>query len=383
MPLTDSATEHLAAERPSRLAAARRLLGELELDAILVQRRTTSRYLSGFVLRRGDDATSAYSGSLLFTADRAWILADNRYVEQAADEAPGWELVLTAESLAVELPPLLGGAAVRRLGLEADRTSHAGWEALAAAAPGVELVPVEDRLGELRLLKSPAEIEAIGRACALGDEAFAHVCEHVAPGMTERGVARIIAEFFEDHGAEDLAFDSIVLVGARASMPHGTPGDVKVTIGQPLLLDFGCQVDGYRSDMTRTVFVGQPSAEARHRHELVAQAQDAAFEAVAVGAPASAPHQAAQTSLADAGYPGAFSHAVGHGIGLDVHEPPSLKSSSTPLQAGMVFSIEPGLYLPGDIGIRIEDIVALEDGGPRFLTNAPRGAVVIGQGVAA
>jgi Xaa-Pro aminopeptidase len=383
MPLTDSATEPLAAERPSRLAAVRRLLGELELDAILVQRRTTSRYLSGFALGRGDEATSGYSGSLLVTADRAWILADNRYVEQAADEAPDWELVLTAESLALELPPLLRGAGVRRLGLEADRTSHAGWEALAAAATGIELVPVEGRLAELRLLKSPAEIDAIGRACALGDQAFAYICEQVAPGMTERVVARMIAEFFEDHDAEDLAFDSIVLVGARASMPHGTPGDAKVAVGEPLLLDFGCQVDGYRSDVTRTVFVGEPSAEARHRHELVARAQEAAFRAVAVGAPASAPHQAAQAALAEAGYPGAFSHGVGHGIGLDVHEPPTLKTSSTPLRAGMVFSIEPGLYLPGDIGIRIEDIVALDDGGPRWLTKAPRGAVVIGQGVAA
>jgi Xaa-Pro aminopeptidase len=383
MPLTISAAEQLAAERPSRLAVVRQLIGELELDAILVQRRTTSRYLSGFALRRGDEATSGYSGSLLVSADGAWILADNRYVEQAADEAPDWELVLTAEPLFVDLPPLLGEAGVRRLGLEADQTSYASWHALAAAVPGVELVPVEGRLADLRLLKSPAEIEAIGRACALGDEAFARVCARVSPGMTERDVARMIAEFFEDHGAEDLAFDSIVLVGARASMPHGTPGDTKVAVGQPLLLDFGCQVDGYRSDMTRTVFVGEPAAGARHRHELVVRAQEAALRAVAVGAPASAPHLAAQASLADAGYPGAFSHGVGHGIGLDVHEPPALKTSSTPLQAGMVFSIEPGLYLPGEIGIRIEDIVALEDGGPRLLTAAPRGAVVIGQGMAA
>jgi Xaa-Pro aminopeptidase len=201
--------------------------------------------------------------------------------------------------------------------------------------------------------------------------------------MTERGVARLITEFFEDHAAEDLAFDSIVLVGARASMPHGTPDHTPVRLGQPLLLDFGCQVDGYRSDMTRTVFVGQPDPQARRRHELVVGAQQAALAAIRVGGPASAPHQAAQAYLADAGYPGAFSHGVGHGIGLETHEPPSLKTSDAPLRAGMVFSVEPGLYLPGKIGIRIEDIAILEEGGPRLLTASPREAIVIGEKQAA
>jgi len=233
------------------------------------------------------------------------------------------------------------------------------------------------------VVKTRAEVDAIGRACALGDRAFDHLMSTVRPGMTERAVARVITEFFEDHGAEDLAFDSIVLVGARASMPHGTPKDTPVQSGQALLMDFGCQVDGYRSDMTRTVFVGEPDPLARRRHELVVGAQDAALAAVRVGAPASAPHRAAQTFLADAGYPNAFQHGVGHGIGLETHEPPSLKTSDTPLRAGMVFSMEPGLYLPGDIGIRIEDIVVLEESGPRLLTASPRQAVVMGERQAA
>ncbi|MGH2489609.1 MAG: M24 family metallopeptidase, partial [Candidatus Limnocylindria bacterium] len=208
-----------AAERPMRLAALRDLVARLELDAILVQSRATSRYLSGFSLRRGHESTSGYSGALLVTADRSWILADNRYVEQAAAEAPGWELVHTTQDLPVELPHLLTGAGIGRLGLEADRTSHAAWEALSVASRPVELVAIEPHLRELRSVKSPAEIDAIGRACALGDRAFGHLVSTVRPGMTERAVARLIAEFFEDHGAEDLAFDSIVLVGARASMP--------------------------------------------------------------------------------------------------------------------------------------------------------------------
>lgn len=372
-----------AEERPARAAALRKLLVERALDGILVQSRATSRHLSGFALRRGDESTSGYSGTLLVTTDRSWILADNRYLEQAAAEAPGWELVLTADPLPVALPPMLAEAGIRRLGLEADRTSHAVWQALLAAAAAVELVPVESDLAELRIVKSAAEIDAIGRACALGDRAFDFVVAAVQPGMTEREVARLITQFFEDHGAEDLAFDSIVLVGARASMPHGTPDHTLVRLGQPLLMDFGCQVDGYRSDMTRTVFVGQPDPQARRRHDLVAGAQQAALAAIRVGAPASAPHQAAQAYLTDAGYPGAFSHGVGHGIGLETHEPPSLKTSDAPLRAGMVFSVEPGLYLPGEIGIRIEDIVVLEERGPRLLTASPREAIVIGERQAA
>ncbi|HEY7738124.1 MAG TPA: Xaa-Pro peptidase family protein [Candidatus Limnocylindria bacterium] len=373
-----------AAARPARLERLRGLIDRLQLDGILVQTQTTSRYLSGFAIRRGDESTSGYSGTLLVTADRAWLLADNRYVEQAAAEAPAWELVHTTELLPAEVGGRLTSAGVRRLGLESDRTSHASWLSLAAAAPDVELVAVEAELAELRLIKDATEVEAIGRACALGDEAFSYLCGAIRPGMTEKAVARMIATWFEDHGAEDLAFDSIVLVGARASMPHGTPDDTRVEAGQPLLLDFGCQVDGYRSDMTRTVFVGEPTDEARRRHEAVEAAQQAALDVVAIGAPRSAPHEAAQAFLADAGFPGAFRHGVGHGIGLDTHEAPALRTRATgTLEAGMVFSIEPGLYLPGDIGIRIEDIVALEASGPRLLTRAPREGVVIGQGAAA
>jgi Xaa-Pro aminopeptidase len=381
--LTVTGADPFRAERPARLAALRELIASLDLDGIAVRAPTTSRYLSGFALRRGDESTSGYSGALLVTADDAVILADNRYVEQVDVEAPDWERVLTADPMPAELARLVAGRGIRRLGMESDRTPHAVWLGIEAASPGLELVPVEDSLSELRIRKSAAEIEAIGRACELGDAAFAYLCDTIRPGMTERSVARLISGYFEDHDAEDLAFDSIVLVGARASMPHGTPGDARVEAGKPLLLDFGCQLDGYRSDMTRTVFVGEPDDRSRRQHEAVAEAQQAALRLVTVGAPASAPHEAARASLAEAGYPNAFSHGIGHGIGLDTHEPPSLKSSPAPLQAGMVFSIEPGLYLPGEIGVRIEDIVALEATGPRLLTRSPRDAVVIGEGIAA
>ena len=214
--------------------------------------------------------------------------ADNRYVEQAA----------AARRTGISSKPPSGGRKpIARNGRRpsprprrgSDDARHVagagGSRARCRAGPG------RSSLAELRLLKSAAEIDAIGRACALGDEAFAHVCDVIRPGMSELAVARLIATFFEDHGAEDLAFDSIVLVGSRASMPHGTSGQEVVAEGEAPLLDFGCRVDGYRSDMTRTVFVGEPSSEARQRHALVVQAQAAAPAVIAVGAAASAPHR--------------------------------------------------------------------------------------------
>ena len=168
-----------------------------------------------------------------------------------------------------------------------------------------------------------------------------------------------------------------MLVGARAAMPHGSASEAMLEAGQALLLDFGCQVDGYRSDMTRTVFFGEPDAEARRRYEAVRDAQQRAFEAVAIGVIGSAVDAAARQHLEAAGLGEAFSHGLGHGIGLETHEDPRLLSWQRPLEAGMVFTLEPGVYFPGEMGIRIEDDIVLEDAGPRRLTHAPRELLVL------
>jgi Xaa-Pro aminopeptidase len=362
----------------ARLAALRGLLDERSLDGVLVSRSANKRFYAGFRLGDAEGPTSGYSGTLLVTRDASMILADSRYTEQARAEAPGWELVATSGALAEELPPLLVRHGVAALGLEASALSHADWAAIAEAAPGVELHAVDEELVPLRIRKTPEEVEAIGRACALTDACFDHLVAFIRPGMTEQAVAWELESFFRANGAEGLAFEPIVLAGARAAMPHGRASTARIEEGNVLLIDFGCTVDGYRSDMTRTLFVGEVPDDIRRYHDAVREAQAAAMDAIRPGVNGQELDRIARERIEREGVP-PYGHGLGHGIGLETHEPPRLrKSEAYVLEAGMVFSVEPGIYLPGVTGIRIEDIVALEDAGPRLLTNSPRKPVVIG-----
>ena len=360
-----------------RVARSRMLLDALGLDALLVSRNANKRYLSGFTIARGDEGTSGYSGTLLLTRDAQILLADGRYMEQATDEAPGWEVRRTRGRLATEVADLFARVGTGRCGVEARVVSHAEWTALTEAAPGVELEPLDDALAELRLRKEPAELAALERACSLTDACFAHLLATVQRGMTEQQVAWELEDWFRHNGAEDLAFEPLVLVGARAAMPHGAPSAATLREGEPLLIDFGCQVDGYRSDMTRTIFVGEPSLRQRELYAIVLAAQQAAYDALRPGVIGAEVDRAARDVIERAGFGEAFSHGLGHGIGLETHEAPSLLSYQEALRSGMVFTLEPGIYLPGEIGIRIEDDYLLTADGPRRLTSAPRELIVI------
>jgi Xaa-Pro aminopeptidase len=368
-------TTTIPSQTDARVARLCGLLDEHGLDGMLVSRAANKRYFSG--LRLLDEEESTWPGTLLVTRDATVLLADSRYTEQAEREAPGWQVILTTGGIGQDLPPLLERQEVASLGMEAGVMSHADWSALATAAPGVELHAMDDEIAPLRLVKAPDEVEAIARACELTDACFAHLVEFVTPGMTELEVAWELESFFRRNGADRLAFPSIVLAGPRAAMPHGQPSDATIDAGNVLLIDFGCSVDGYRSDMTRTLFVGTVPEHVRRVHDAVREAQAAAFEALAVGVNGQEVDAVARRVIEDAGFE-PYGHGLGHGIGLEVHEPPSLrKNRPYTLEAGMVFSVEPGVYQPGVTGVRIEDIVVLEESGPRLLTNAPREALVI------
>ena len=361
----------------SRLTALRRVLDERSLDGVLLSRTANKRWYSGFRLSDAEGPTSGYAGTLLVTRHAALILVDSRYTEQAATEAPGWTVVATGRALHEELPSLLLEHDIRALGMEAAVVSHADWAALAEAAPGVELHAIDEELVPLRLLKTSMEIEAIGRACALTDECFALLNTSVRVGMTEQQVAWEIEAFFRANGAEGLAFDTIVLAGPRAAMPHGRPSAATVERGNVLLIDFGCIVDGYRSDMTRTLFVGDVSDDIRRWHDAVREAQALAMAGLRPGVNGQEVDAVARERIAREGVE-PYGHGLGHGIGMETHEPPQLRQSRPyTLEAGMVFSVEPGIYLPGVTGIRIEDIVVLEESGPRLLTHSPRKPVTI------
>ncbi|HEX5451800.1 MAG TPA: Xaa-Pro peptidase family protein [Candidatus Limnocylindrales bacterium] len=376
------------AARPGRLARLRNRLEGAGLDAYFGVRSENGRYLTGFQLADGEEKVSGDSGRFLVFVDRLVVLADSRYREQAREECPDAAVEPCYHDLVERWPDLIAGC--RRVGLEAGFISHATWMNLAEAAPEVELVAVDGWIEEDRAVKEPSEIERIEAACAVADAALERLLPSIRPGVTERDLALELEWQMRTNGAEALAFDVACLAGPRAALPHGSPTDRPVTAGQVLLFDFGAQVAGYRSDMTRTLFVGQPRDEDVSLYRLVASAQQDAFDALeAAVEQGSRPSgrsidAVARSIIVEAGHGDDFGHSLGHGIGLATHELPTLgpRAPEAPLPSPTVFSVEPGVYLPGETGIRIEDLVAYDAAGGRLerLTRFPREVTIVGDG---
>ncbi len=383
-----------AADRPARLARLRESMARDAVDVYFGVSRENTRYLTGFVLGDGEEKVAGDSGRFLVSAGDLVVLADSRYREQAEEECPGTRIEESYYDLPQRWAGLIGslrsrgGGRVRRIAVEAGLVSHALWQALEGAAPDVELVPAAPWVDELRAVKQPGEIERIASACSVADAALARLLPSIRPGVTEHDLALQLEWEMRTHGAEALAFDVTCLSGPRAALPHGSPGERRVTAGEVLLFDFGAQVAGYRSDMTRTLFVGEPTPDDLELYRLVAASQEAAFRLLATAA---AGHEAptgvsvdaaARDVIAAAGHGEQFGHGLGHGIGLATHESPSLSRRAAPaaLPWPTVFSVEPGVYLPGRTGIRIEDLVSFdpESGAVERLTGFPREVTVVG-----
>lgn len=376
-------------DRPARLARLRARFADASVDAYFGVRREHSRYLTGFVLGETEVASAGVSGQFLVTGDEVVIIADSRYAIQARREAPDCRLFDWYQDLDARWPELMASAGVRRVAVEAGFVAHATWQRLTAAAPGVGLVPVEGWLEADRAIKTPAELERVAAACAVADRALAALLPDIQPGVTERDLALRLEWLIRTGGAEALAFDVACLSGPEAALPHGSPGDRPVLDRAVLLFDFGAQVEGYRSDMTRTLFVGEPVARDLAVYELVAAAQAAAIQAVetAVAGGGELPSGRAVDAVAravitDGGHGDHFGHGTGHGIGMATHELPYLGPRDTEevLPPGTVFSVEPGVYLAGETGVRIEDLIAIDTAAGRVdrLTQFPRDVVVVG-----
>jgi Xaa-Pro aminopeptidase len=392
-PPTPSALEAWAeadrAARPARLGRLRDRFDGAGLDAYFGVRPEHQRYLTGFALESGEEKVAGVSGQFLVGAEEVVLLADSRYTIQARRQAPETRLEEVYGDLPTRWPALLGALGARRVGVEAGFVSHATWQRLAEAAPDVELVPVEGWLEADRARKEPSEVERIAAACAVADRALAGLLPDIRPGVTERDLALRLEWAMRTGGAEALAFDVACLAGPEAALPHGSPGDRPVLDGSVLLFDFGAQVAGYRSDMTRTLFVGEPSARDLGIYELVSTAQAAAIATLetAVAGETVLPSgravdATARGIIAAAGHGERFGHGTGHGIGLATHEAPSLGKSAVdvPLPSPTVFSVEPGVYLAGEMGVRIEDLVLLDADAGRLerLTRFPREVLVVG-----
>jgi Xaa-Pro aminopeptidase len=318
---------------------------------MLVTRPPNVRYLTGF--------TGSY-GHVLITTDRAVLLTDRRYEGQSARECPGVEVRAGAE-----LGPAVLAAAtdlgVLRVAFESAGITHETFGSLERL--GLELVPTLAVVEPLRWVKDEAELVALRGAQAVADEVFDIVVGKLAEGMTERDVALEIDLGVRRLGAEGPAFDTIVAFGQHAAEPHHRPTDRPLGRGDVVKLDFGCVMDGYHSDMTRTVALGEPPAALREVHAVVHAAQRAGVDRVMAGATGGEVDAAARDVVAEAGYGDAFTHGLGHGVGLEIHEGPSLRvGGEDVLPAGAVVTVEPGVYLPGLGGVRIEDMVLVRDG---------------------
>ena len=388
------------AARPYRLARLRARFDGAGVDAYFGVRPEHTRYLTGFALADGEEKVAGNSGQFLVSGGEVTVLADTRYAIQARREAPDARQFEAYNDLPTRWLELLKSAGVRRVAVEAALVPHAIWGRLAAAAPDVELVPVEGWVEADRATKEPAEIERIAAACAVADRALAALLPEIRPDVTEANLALRLEWLMRTGGAEASAFGVACLSGPEAALPHGSPGDRPVRDGTVLLFDFGAQVGGYRSDMTRTLFVGEPSERDLRIYELVARAQGAAIAAVeqaaaracrtglSAGDPAHvlpsgrAIDAVARDVIFAAGHGPHFGHGTGHGIGLATHEAPSLGrlASDDPLPSPTVFSVEPGVYLEGEMGVRIEDLIALDATAGRVerLTRFSREVVVVG-----
>jgi Xaa-Pro aminopeptidase len=377
--------------RPARRDRVRSRFADAGIDAYYGVRRENIRYLTGFALAEGEEKSSGSSGQFLLAGDDLVLCADSRYTVQARREAPEARMEIVYGDLIRRWPELVASIGAKRVGVEAGFVPYATWQKLAAAAPDVELIPVDGWIEADRAVKEPAELERITAACAVADRALAGLLPEIRAGMTEADLALRLEWSMRTAGAEALAFDVACLAGPEASLPHGAPGDRPVVDGHVLLFDFGAQVAGYRSDMTRTLFVGAPSDRDVDLYELVARAQAIAIDAleVALAAGGELPSGRAVDALArqvieDAGYGERFGHGLGHGIGLATHEAPTLgkRAADTPLPSPTVFSVEPGIYLDDETGIRIEDLVSIEAAAGRLerLTRFPSEIVVVGAG---
>lgn len=353
--------------RADRLVA---LLDERELDALLITHLVNVRYLTGY--------TGSNGVALVGLHDLRCFVTDFRYVTQAEQQVHGFERRIGEQDLLDDAVTALPAGDVR-LGIEDQHMSVRMFDRLREALPAsVELVPAGGSVERLRTVKEAAEIERIRAAAELADAALQRTLEDGLAGRSERAVALALEQEMRRLGAERPSFDTIVAHGAHGALPHAVPRDAEIAPDSLVTIDWGAQLDGYCSDCTRTFAVGEPGTRAREVYELVLQAQLAGLDAVQPGVDGRDADAAARAVIAAGGHGERFGHGLGHGVGLEIHEAPRLsKTSEATLAAGHIVTVEPGVYLPGELGVRIEDLVVVTDDGHERLNGLPKDLTVV------
>lgn len=346
-------------------------LVENGLDAILLTDPKNRFYVTGF---------HSSAGAVVVTQNDAWLFTDSRYIEAAEHTAAGaYHVGLNdrEHSLSALVRRVLDQSHATKVGGEEASLSYQeyiGYE----KALGCQLIPAQGLVMQLRAAKTPEELEKMVKAQEITDRAFQHILTFLRPGVTEQAVAAELMYAMMKDGAERMSFDPIVVTGVRSSMPHGVPGQTVIQRGDFVTMDFGCIYEGYCSDMTRTVAIGSASEEMRKVYGIVLEAQLAGIRTAKAGVLGRDVDKAGRDVIESAGYGEYFGHGFGHSLGLDIHEAPNASpAGTTEMPLGCVCSAEPGIYLPGKFGVRIEDVVVYEENGCRVLTKSPKELLIV------
>ncbi|HOP79339.1 MAG TPA: Xaa-Pro peptidase family protein [Armatimonadota bacterium] len=354
----------------ARLQKVRQQMEKRNIDALLINNISNIWYVSGF---------SGSMGTVVITPDRAILLVDGRYILQATQQAKGFEIVEYHQAIDPfeAASGQLNKLGAKRVGFESDYLNYSSFMRLRElVSDSIELIPVQRTIEEVRIVKEPYEIELTRKAVKMADDCFNHLVTVIKPGMTEREISFEIVKYLFEHGSDQLAFESIVAAGPHAAVPHFKPTDTVVERGQMVKVDFGAVVNGYLSDLTRTVFLGEPDEKQREVYNVVLEAQLAAIDAIRPGKKGKEIDAVARNYIASKGYGEYFIHNLGHNIPKN-DGPGFTPESETILKPGMILTVEPGIYIEGWGGVRIEDDVVVTDSGVEILTEATKDIIVI------
>lgn len=352
----------------SRIAKIKEMLEELNLDAFYITHIPNIRYITGF---------SGSSGYVIVTKDTDYFLTDFRYKEQSAEQVKGFEIRVNYKVMD-EMKMIFASEEFKRVGFEATHISVNSYENLKNDFPGVEFVPVSERIEKLTMIKTDGEIEMLQKAIDITDKTFMKMLEIIKPGMKEKDVSAEISYWHKKYGADKDSFDPIVASGWRGCLPHGVASDKIIDSGEMVTLDFGCIYNGFCSDLTRTISVGTPSDEMKKIYDIVLDAQLRAIAFAKEGVTSKELDSSARDYISECGYGEKFGHGLGHGLGIEVHEIPSVSQRmDMSLPVGVVVTIEPGIYVENLGGVRIEDDILIQKDGCKVLNKSPKELIII------
>ncbi|EMT53753.1 Xaa-Pro dipeptidase/Xaa-Pro aminopeptidase [Brevibacillus borstelensis AK1] len=352
----------------NRLSKLRDALAQIGADALITEETVNRRYLSGF---------TGSTGWVIVTEKEAFLVTDFRYVDQAQEECPHFTVVNNERKSLEAIAQVLKKAGVKRLAFESSLSfgTYSNWS---KSFEGVELVPTSGFMEKLRMYKEESEVQVIRQAVKIAEDAFEHILGYIRPGVTEIEVALELEFFMRRQGASASAFDIIVASGHRGALPHGRASEKVIAAGEMVTLDFGAAYQGYNSDITRTVSVGEPHPRMKEIYEIVLKAQIAGVEALRPGISGKEADAVTRDIITAAGYGDAYGHSAGHGLGMDVHELPNLSTASPfILEPGMLVTMEPGIYISGLGGVRIEDDVLITADGHDVLTQSTKELLIL------